>query len=96
MPDPKESVDRAMISIWGPGHQGLAPGEYARIASILEILFEQHAAEIRAYQDELVSVLSDFIENPKFDVAVGGKPIMTQALLSRTRAVLAKARRGNA
>jgi|SRR6187402_714024 len=40
---------------------------------------------------DLLSVMLDMFENPQFQVAIGGNPIMVDALMGRARAAIATA-----
>jgi|SRR6476620_12372489 len=51
-----------------------------------------HNARLIAAAPDLYEALIDFIENPLFQVAVGGNPVVVDRMLDRARAALAKAR----
>ena len=53
--------------------------------------YEANARLISA-APELLGVLEELLENPAFDVAIGGNPVMVQALMERCKAVIDKAR----
>ncbi len=53
---------------------------------------EIHAnAKLIAAAPELLEVVKDFMENPLYQVAVGGNPTMVDEFMTRARAVIAKA-----
>ena len=49
-------------------------------------------AHLIAAAPDLYEALVDFVENPAFQIAVGGNPNAVDAMLDRARAALAKAR----
>lgn len=48
-------------------------------------------AEAEANAARLLASLRDFLENPLFQVSVGGNPIAVDAMLARARNAIAKA-----
>ena len=48
-------------------------------------------ARLIACAPELLAVVRDFMENPLFQVAVGGNPTMVDDFMERARAAIAKA-----
>lgn len=59
---------------------------YADVAAL-----RQRVAELEWVQRELATALSNFLTNPLFQVAVGGNPIVVDAMLASAHAALAKA-----
>jgi len=66
--------------------------EIARLTTAYYSASTQDAnAHLIAAAPELLSVVLDMFQNPQFQVAVGGNPIMVDALMERARAAIAKA-----
>ena len=53
---------------------------------------EEADARLISAAPDMAEALADFLENPQFQVGVGGNPIAVEKMLDRARSALAKAR----
>jgi hypothetical protein len=91
----QQDAEHAMIGMRDPAPPSpmrLINGVPAWQVAVNEAEYRAAAAEMRTgAADDLLSVMLDLFENPQFQVAIGGNPIMVDALMDRARTAISRA-----